>query len=92
MSKNRQAMKRNRQSKEFNLKNRAFKTRIKNVVKEFEAETDANKKGAVLNRAFSLFDKAGQKHIMHPGTAARKKSKLAKRLNTFLSESKQAAE
>ncbi|MCP4634378.1 MAG: 30S ribosomal protein S20 [candidate division Zixibacteria bacterium] len=88
MIKNRQTMKRNRQSKVLNIKNRAAKTALKNVVKEFQAETDLAKKSEILKTALSKFDKAGQRHIIHPVAAARKKSVLTREFNNAQAENK----
>jgi len=84
---NRQAAKRNRQSKQFRLRNRAFKTQIKNTIRKFEIESDISKKTELLKSAFSILDKAGQKHIIHHRKADRQKSILTKRLNKFRSQS-----
>ena len=88
LEKNRQAMKRNQQSRKFNIKNRGVKSRIKNVVRDFQAEPDLAKKVEILGRASSILDKAGQRHIMHPRTAARRKSVMAKQLRRLQDQSK----
>lgn len=78
-----QAAKRNRQSKIFRSKNRAFKSTVKNAMKAFETETDSGKKEDSLKSMYSLLDKAGQTNLWHPRKAARNKSHLAKKLNAL---------
>jgi small subunit ribosomal protein S20 len=86
LSKNRQTMKRNRQSEELRNKNRAFKSRIRTTLRAFEEETEPEKKREIYNRVISLYDKAGQKNIFHPRTVARRISGLTRQLNSFTAE------
>ncbi len=81
MGTTKQAAKRDRQSKVFRAQNRAIKTRIKNITKEFESETAIEKRSEILKKAFSILDKAGKKNVIHHRNAARKKSVLSRQLN-----------
>ncbi|HEX8462988.1 MAG TPA: 30S ribosomal protein S20 [Abditibacterium sp.] len=66
------AKKRLRQDEKKRLRNQAAKTRIKTEVKKALAGAD--------NLAVSVIDRAAAKGIIHKNAAARKKSRLAKRL------------
>jgi small subunit ribosomal protein S20 len=66
------AKKRLRQSEKKRVRNQAAKTRIKTEVKKALAGED--------NLAISVIDRAAAKGILHRNTAARKKSRLAKKL------------
>jgi len=76
------AIKRNLQSLNQRLRNRAVKSRIKGVVKKIALLTpasDAETAAAELNAAKSVIDKASKKGVLHHRTAARKISRLTKR-------------
>ena len=68
------AKKRLRQDAKKRLRNQFAKTRIKTEIKK--ALTGAE------NEAVSVIDRAAAKGIIHKNAAARKKSRLAKRLAT----------
>jgi small subunit ribosomal protein S20 len=76
----RSAKKRLRQNEKRRLRNRAAKKQIKLQVRAFlEAVQagDAAKTQAEYNSVAKRLDKAAAKRVIHPNTAARKKSKLA---------------
>jgi small subunit ribosomal protein S20 len=81
-----QAKKRAKQNAKSRTTNRARKSRVKTQIKHFE---DALDKGNVEAAAEQLrlvtkkLDKTASKSTMHKKTAARKKSRLAKRLNAL---------
>ncbi len=73
-------------SRQENAENNSKKSRIKNLIKKFDAtvaEGNKEEATALLNKAFSLIDQAAQDNIYHKNTAARKKASLAKKLNTI---------
>jgi len=73
------AIKRHRQSLKASARNRAMRTRIKNVVKAVRkavAEKDAAGAETALKQASSVLDKAGGKNVIHRRTAARRISRL----------------
>lgn len=78
------AEKRARIAEKARLRNKAYKsamkTRIKNFEKAAEGE-DLEKAGIALKDASCYLDKLVSKGIIHKNAAARKKSRLAKRLN-----------
>tara|TARA_Y100000590_G_scaffold419754_1_gene521763 strand:+ start:1539 stop:1787 length:249 start_codon:yes stop_codon:yes gene_type:complete len=75
-------LKRVRQSRKNNLRNRHYKsmmrTAIKNVLK-------ADKKDApeLLKKAISTIDRVATKGIIHNNNAARHKSKISKHVNSL---------
>ncbi|HHY09436.1 MAG TPA: 30S ribosomal protein S20 [Firmicutes bacterium] len=62
--------------------NMARKTALKNNVRRFEQalENDPENAPAYLKKAIRALDKAAARGIIHKNTAARKKSRLSKRL------------
>jgi small subunit ribosomal protein S20 len=76
--------KRNRQTVKRHARNQAvrteLKTRVKAVVTAADAG-DADAADAALRRAQKRIDTAAAKGVLHPNTANRKKSRLAKRAN-----------
>lgn len=77
------AKKRLRQGKKRRLQNRAVKsdlrTSIKKLLKSIK-EGDAAKAGVDLKECFKKLDKCGARRYLHPNTANRYKSRLAKRV------------
>ena len=83
MANHKSALKRAGQNERRRLRNRAVQTRVKNVVKDVrqavaESADDAAQR---LDTAKSVIDKAAKKGVLHKRTAARKISRLAKRIN-----------
>ena len=81
-TRHRSALKAYRQSVTRNLRNRAAKKALRLAAR---AATDAatakdSKAGELLAKASSVFDRAAQRGAIHWKTAARKKSRLAKRV------------
>lgn len=76
------AKKRNRQNIVQRSRNRVLRTRVRNAVKELMASvgSDGNTEDA-LKKAQSLLARAASKGIIHRNTAARKASRLARRVN-----------
>ena len=64
------------------LRNLSVKTRMKTMVKKADAALagdDTAGTAAVVNEALSAIDKAASKGVIHPNSAARKKSSLMHR-------------
>lgn len=81
MSKKRTSvLKAHRRSVKRRARNRAWKTKLKNLVKNFMAERDVSKREELLKEIYSVLDKMAQKGVIHSNTCARKKSKLTKLL------------
>lgn len=86
MANHKSAIKRAKQNEIRRQRNKAVKTRIKNVVKEVRAAvSEESQENALssLNSAKSEIDKAAKKGVLHKGTAARKISRLTKLINTM---------
>ena len=80
------ANKRIRQSVKRNARNRARKGAVRNQVKKLNAVlATANVASAEteLRTAVKLLDRVATKRAIHPNTAARRKSKLAKKINAL---------
>jgi small subunit ribosomal protein S20 len=78
------AIKRARQNEGRRIRNKASKTRIKNVVKNVRlAASQGSSEEALtrLNTAISTIDKAARKKVIHKNNAARKKSQITKLIN-----------
>ncbi len=85
MANHKSALKRARQNQQRRMRNKAVKTRVKNVVKDVR-QTAADNAGEALvdklNLAKSVIDKAAKKGVLHKRTAARKISRLSKLVNS----------
>lgn len=80
------AIKRHRQSLKRRARNKAVKTRVKNVIKAVrKAVEEKNKEEAVtkLRLATSVIGKASQKGVLHWRNAARKVSRLTRLVNSL---------
>jgi small subunit ribosomal protein S20 len=80
------AKKRIRQNIKARARNRARKELVKNQLKTFNAAVtagDLNKAETELRAVASRLDKVASKGSLHKNTAARKRSRLAKRLNAL---------
>jgi small subunit ribosomal protein S20 len=83
MPRRRTSLKRSRADKKRHLRNLKVKVKLKKTIKKLYALLGAknfNEAKALLGNVFSQLDKAAKKRIIHPATANRKKSRLAKRL------------
>jgi small subunit ribosomal protein S20 len=80
------AKKRVRQNVKRRMINRARKSRIKTLIKHFEAALaggDAKAASEQYKLVVKRLDKTAATSTMHKKTAARKKSRLARRLNAL---------
>ena len=86
MANNDSARKRIRTSEKRRLRNRPFRSSARTAVKKAEiaiaAGDQAVAKDAVL-AATSQLDRVAQKGVIHPNNAARRKSRLMKKLNAL---------
>ena len=84
MANHKSALKRARQNDIRRLRNKAIRTRVKNVVKDVRqalADQSGTDVAVELNTAKSAIDKAAKKGVIHRNTAARKISRLTKQVN-----------
>jgi len=85
------AKKRVRQNAKRKMINRARKSRIKTQTKHFEESLSAGDAKAAAEQyrlTVQKLDKAASRSTMHKRTAARKKSRLAKKLNQLKAQKK----
>lgn len=79
MANHKSAVKRARQNEIRRLRNRAVKTRIKNILKDVNVAIsgeDHEAAGTQFKAAQSMIDKAAKKGVLHSKTASRKISRL----------------
>ena len=77
MANHKSTLKRAKQNKVKNLRNKSIKTQVKNIIKNVKA-ADADSAKNVFIKAQSTIDKASKKGVLHKKTASRKISKLSK--------------
>lgn len=78
------ALKRARQSEKRRLRNKAYGTRVKGVIKAVRQAVDAGDAAAAqeaLKQAVPVIDKAASKGVLHWKNAARKVSRLSQQVN-----------
>ncbi|AEX85507.1 30S ribosomal protein S20 [Marinitoga sp. 1135] len=84
------AKKRVRQTAKRRLRNKSYKTRVKNSIKKVLAAVEAKKEREevleLLNNAFSVIDKAAKKGVIHKNNAARKKARIHRKVKELLGE------
>ncbi|MCF8034493.1 MAG: 30S ribosomal protein S20 [Desulfarculaceae bacterium] len=74
------ALKRARQNLKRSTRNRAYRTRVRSVVKQVRLAIDAGDAEAAqaaLTKAVPLIDKAASKGVLHKKNASRKVSRLS---------------
>jgi small subunit ribosomal protein S20 len=80
----RSAAKQMRVQERRRLRNRAVRSATRTYVKKAEAGILAGESSAaadVIREAISAIDRAARKSVIHPNNAARRKSRLMKKLN-----------
>jgi len=89
------ALKRNRQSLERRARNRANKTRLKTAIKAVDtaiaSEQAVDTVQEALVAAVPIIQRAAVKGTLHKKNAARKVSRLTKRVNKFVKGTESAA-
>jgi small subunit ribosomal protein S20 len=81
MANTKSAEKRQRQNEKARARNRAHRSAMRTAVKRLRAATasgDAKTAREILPAVHGLIDATAQKGVIHPNTAARTKSRLAK--------------
>ena len=73
-------IKRNKQNEKRRLRNKAVRSEMRTRVKSAEAAVGNDNAQATANLALSKIDKAANTGIIHKNAAARRKSRLMKRL------------
>ncbi len=85
-------IKRNRQNEKRRLRNRVFRGQARTAVKRVRAAlagSDLQAAQAALIQAVRALDKAAEKGVIHKNNAARRKSRLMKRLAALTAASSQ---
>jgi len=82
------AIKRNKQNNVKRVKNRVYRGKARTAVQKALTEIEGAKKpgketAAATQEAIAALDKAAQKGIIHKNNAARRKSRLMKKLATL---------
>ena len=83
------AKKRIRQNEKSNARNRARKAQVRDAVKAVNAAIEAGDLDAAREKqrhADKVLSKVGSKRTIHPNTAARRRSRMAKRINKAAAE------
>ncbi|MDE7064134.1 MAG: 30S ribosomal protein S20 [Desulfovibrionaceae bacterium] len=86
MANHKSAIKRHKQSLKQAARNRAARTRVKNVIKDVRSAIQAQNKeeaAKALSVATSVLDKAAGKGAIHWKKAARKISRLSRTINAI---------
>ena len=90
MATHKSAIKRARQNKDRNVRNKSNRTQVKNVIKQVRAAIDEKSPEAAktaLAAAIPVIDQAAQKGAIHRNTASRKISLLTKQVNAIGTDS-----
>ena len=77
-------IKRNRQNEKRRVHNRVFRGRARTLISKAQTAIESGSKDTAaeaVKMAISSLDKAAEKGIIHKNNAARRKSRLMKRLN-----------
>ena len=88
MATHKSALKRSKQSKEKRLRNRNVKSNLKTTIKTVTAaieEKDQKKAQEVLSQVTPVINKAASKGVIHKKNAARKISRLTRKVNALKS-------
>ena len=86
MANHKSAIKKMRQDEKRRIRNKSYKTRVKSVVKDVEVALDEQDREAAekaFQEAVSVIDRVASKGIIHKNKAARKKSRLAKKVHAL---------
>ena len=76
-------LKRVRQSKKANSKNKHYKSMMKTALKEALQVTDKKEAEEKLRKAVSAIDKVKSKGVIHKNTASRQKSRITNHINSL---------
>jgi small subunit ribosomal protein S20 len=88
MATHKSALKRSKQSKEKRLRNRNVKSHLKTTMKAVSVaidEKDLQKAQEVLSQVTPVINKAASKGVIHKKNAARKISRLTRKVNALKS-------
>ncbi|WP_234572708.1 30S ribosomal protein S20 [Rhodohalobacter sp. 614A] len=83
MPQHKSAIKRLRQSKKRRAHNNTRRSKMRTLVKKVMSASDKEQAEKSLKEAVSFIDRLAVKNIIHPNTAARKKSQLTTHVNNL---------
>ena len=83
MDRHPQQIKRERQDIKRRARNVSNMSRLRTEIKNVLQSTDKDKAQAEYTKAVSLIDKAVGKRLIHKNTAARRKSRITRHLNSL---------
>ncbi|SHK09874.1 SSU ribosomal protein S20P [Desulfatibacillum alkenivorans DSM 16219] len=86
MANHKSALKRAKQNTIKQIRNRSYKTRLRNMVKKVNQAVEAqsaDEAKAILVETQSIIDKCASKGVIHKNTASRKISRLAKKVEAL---------
>ncbi len=81
MANHKSALKRIRQAKARNLRNRYYGKTMRNAVRKLRATTNKEEAVVLLPKVAKMLDKLAKKNVIHKNKAANLKSKLALHVN-----------
>jgi len=81
MANHKSALKRIRQTKSRNLRNRYYAKTMRNAVRKLRAMTDATEAAEKYQKVTSMLDKLSSKNVISKNKASNLKSKLARHIN-----------
>ena len=77
------AKKRLRQSETRRVRNKSVRSRIRTRTRALLATTSAEDAQAMIPDLYALIDRAAGRGVLHPNTAARQKSRLARHVESL---------
>ena len=83
MPQHKSAVKRLRQNKKRRAHNNARRSKMRTLIKKVMSTSDKEQAEKHLKEAVSLIDRLAVKNVIHPNTAARKKSQLTTYVNNL---------
>ena len=81
MANHKSALKRIRQTRTRNLRNRYYAKTMRNAVRKIRKMTDKNEATEAFTKVTAMLDKLGRKNIISKNKASNLKSKLALHIN-----------
>ena len=78
MPRTKSAKKQMRQARSHTARNKSQRSALRSALKKVRSVTGSKEAPAAYLEAVKLLDRAGRKRLIHPNTAARQKSRLAK--------------
>ena len=83
MAHHKSAIKRIRKSAQQNKRNRAYRTRMRNMMKKVLETTEKKEAAELLPGAMTMMDQLASKGIIHKNNAANKKSRLSRHVQAL---------